>query len=33
MAFDHETGVLNGVYDFADAAIGPLSREFTYAEI
>lgn len=30
MAFDHERGVLNGVYDFADAAIGPLSREFTY---
>jgi hypothetical protein len=30
MAFDHEHGVLNGVYDFADAAIGPVSREFTY---
>lgn len=30
MAFDHQRGVLNGVYDFADAAIGPLSREFTY---
>lgn len=30
MAFDHERGVLNGAYDFADAAIGPLSREFTY---
>lgn len=30
MAFDHARGVLNGVYDFADAAIGPLSREFTY---
>jgi hypothetical protein len=33
MAFDHERGVLNGVYDFADAAIGPLSREFTYPTI
>jgi hypothetical protein len=33
MAFDHERGVLNGVYDFADAAIGPLSREFTYASL
>lgn len=30
MAFDHGRRVLNGVYDFADAAIGPLSREFTY---
>jgi aminoglycoside phosphotransferase (APT) family kinase protein len=33
MAFDHERGVLNGVYDFADAAIGPRSREFTYASL
>ena len=33
MAFDHERGVLNGVYDFADAAIGPLSREFTYSNL
>lgn len=33
MAFDHERGVLNGVYDFADAAIGPLSREFTYSSL
>ncbi len=31
MAFDHERGVLNGVYDFADAGIGPLTREFTYS--
>lgn len=33
MAFDHDRGVLNGVYDFADAAIGPLSREFTYSSL
>ena len=33
MAFDHARGVLNGVYDFADAAIGPLTREFTYANL
>lgn len=33
MAFDHEQGVLNGVYDFADAAIGPVSREFTYSNL
>lgn len=33
MAFDHERGVLNGVYDFADAAIGPVSREFTYPSL
>lgn len=33
MAFDHDRGVLNGVYDFADAAIGPVSREFTYPAI
>ncbi len=33
MAFDHERGVLNGVYDFADAAIGPLSREFVYSNL
>jgi hypothetical protein len=25
--------VLNGVYDFADAAIGPLTREFTYSSL
>lgn len=30
MAFDHDAGVLNGIYDFADAATGPLSREFSY---
>lgn len=33
MAFDHENGLLNGVYDFADAAIGPRSREFTYSSL
>ena len=33
MAFDHERGVLNGVYDFADAAIGPRTREFTYSSL
>jgi hypothetical protein len=33
MAFDHARGVLNGVYDFADAATGPLSREFTYSNL
>jgi len=33
MAFDHERGVLNGVYDFADAGIGPRSREFTYSNL
>lgn len=31
MAFDHEHGVLNGVYDFADGGIGPRHREFCYA--
>jgi hypothetical protein len=33
MAFDHARGVLNGVYDFADAAIGPRTREFTYSSL
>ena len=33
MAFDNERGVLKGVYDFADAAIGPLTREFTYSSL
>lgn len=31
MAFDHERGVLNGVYDFADSGIGPQHRDFIYA--
>jgi aminoglycoside phosphotransferase (APT) family kinase protein len=33
MAFDHEHGRLNGVYDFADAGVGPRSREFTYSSL
>jgi aminoglycoside phosphotransferase (APT) family kinase protein len=33
MAFDHSRGVLNGVYDFADAGIGPRSRDFTYTNL
>ncbi|MBL9012360.1 MAG: aminoglycoside phosphotransferase family protein [Alphaproteobacteria bacterium] len=31
MAFDHEAGRLNGLYDFADSGIGPLHREFCYS--
>jgi hypothetical protein len=31
MAFDHDTGTLNGIYDFADSGIGPLHREFIYS--
>jgi hypothetical protein len=31
MAFDHERGVLNGIYDFADGGIGARHREFCYA--
>ena len=27
MAFDHAAGVLNGVYDFADAGLGPLNKD------
>jgi aminoglycoside phosphotransferase (APT) family kinase protein len=33
MAFDHDRGVLNGLYDFADAGIGPRSREFVYSNL
>jgi hypothetical protein len=33
MAFDHDAGVLNGIYDFADAGIGPLTDEFIYASL
>jgi aminoglycoside phosphotransferase (APT) family kinase protein len=33
MAFDRHRGVLNGVYDFADAELGPPSRDFTYANL
>lgn len=28
MAFDHEAGRLNGIYDFADVGLAPLHREF-----
>jgi aminoglycoside phosphotransferase (APT) family kinase protein len=31
MAFDHERGVLNGIYDFADAGLGPLHQDFIYS--
>lgn len=31
MAFDHGAGRLNGIYDFADAGIGPRHRDFIYA--
>ena len=31
MAFDHERGVLNGVYDFADAGLGSRARDLNYS--
>ena len=31
MAFDHETGRLSGVYDFADSGFGPLHQDFIYS--
>ena len=31
MAFDRERGALNGVYDFADAGLGPLHQDFIYS--
>jgi aminoglycoside phosphotransferase (APT) family kinase protein len=31
MAFDHGRGVLNGVYDFADAGLGPRARDLNYS--
>lgn len=31
MAFDHQRQVLNGIYDFADAGIGPAHQDFIYA--
>ena len=31
MAFDHDAGRLNGIYDFADSGIGPLQEEFIYS--
>jgi aminoglycoside phosphotransferase (APT) family kinase protein len=33
MAFDRGGGVLNGLYDFADAGLGPPSRDFTYSNL
>jgi len=33
MAFDHEAGRLNGVYDFADSGIGPLHQDFIYSSM
>ena len=32
MAFDHATQTLNGIYDFADSGIGPLSQDFIYSD-
>jgi len=31
MAFDHATGTLNGIYDFADSGIGQRHQEFVYS--
>lgn len=31
MAFDHEHGRLEGIYDFADSGIGPLHEDFIYS--
>jgi len=31
MAFDHQRGVLNGVYDFADAGLGPRAKDLCYS--
>lgn len=31
MAFDHERGVLGGMYDFGDAGIGPLHADLGYS--
>jgi hypothetical protein len=33
MAFDHETGRLNGIYDFADSGFGPLHQDFIYSNL
>lgn len=33
MAFDHERGVLNGVFDFADGGIGPRQQDFCYGNL
>lgn len=31
MAFDRRRGMLNGIYDFADAGIGPVHQDFIYS--
>jgi aminoglycoside phosphotransferase (APT) family kinase protein len=31
MAFDHDRGRLNGIYDFGDSGFGPLHQEFIYS--
>ncbi len=31
MAFDHETGMLNGVFDFADSGFGSRHRDLSYS--
>jgi len=31
MAFDHETGLLNGVFDFADSGFGSRHRDLSYS--
>jgi aminoglycoside phosphotransferase (APT) family kinase protein len=31
MAFDHDAGELNGLYDFGDSGFGPLHQEFVYS--
>jgi aminoglycoside phosphotransferase (APT) family kinase protein len=31
MAFDHARGVLNGLYDFADAGLGPAAKDLGYS--
>jgi aminoglycoside phosphotransferase (APT) family kinase protein len=33
MAFDHASGQLNGIYDFADSGIGPLHQDFIYSSL
>lgn len=33
MAFDHEAGRLNGIYDFGDAGVAPLHQEFIHGSI
>jgi hypothetical protein len=33
MAFDHQPGRLNGIFDFGDSGIGPLHQEFIYSSL